>query len=62
MMDHEPKDWLEAELQDTLDEDFEIELEDAILSTEIRKIYRTHHPDQIDRRLYFTELLRLQAE
>ena len=27
-------DWLEAELQDTLDEDYEIELEDALLSLE----------------------------
>ena len=26
------KDWLDAELQDTLDEDYEIELEDAVLS------------------------------
>ena len=32
MQDQTPKDWLEAELQDTLDEDFEIEMEDAVLS------------------------------
>ena len=31
MQDHLPKDWLAAELQDTLDEDFELELEDAVL-------------------------------
>ena len=31
-------DWLEAELQDTLDEDYEIELEDALISLEIKKI------------------------
>ena len=61
-MNQEPKDWLEAELQDTLDEDVEIELEDAILSTEIKRIYRQMHPDQLDRKLYFQELLRLQSE
>ena len=57
-----PRDWLDAELQDTLDEDIEIELEDAVLSAEIRRIYRQSHPDQMDRKLYFQELLRLQTE
>lgn len=61
-MSDEPKDWLQAELQDTLDEDIEVELEDAILSAEIKKIYQGHHPDQMSRKLYFEELLRLQAE
>lgn len=61
-MSDEPKDWLEAELQDTLDEDIEVELEDAILSAEIRKIYQDNHPNQMSRKLYFEELLRLQAE
>lgn len=61
-MTDEPKDWLEAELQETLDEDYEIELEDAVLSAEIRRIYRESRPEQMDRKLYFRELLRLQAE
>jgi polyphosphate kinase 2 len=61
-MDDSANDWLAAELQETLDEDIEIELEDAVLSAEIRRIYRSHHPDQMDRKLYFTELLRLQSE
>ncbi len=61
--DHEPiPDWLEAELQDTLDEDYELEFDDAILSREIRRIYDARHPDQMDRKLYFRELLRLQGE
>ncbi|MFB2531311.1 polyphosphate kinase 2 [Paracoccus sp. p4-l81] len=55
-------DWLEAELADTLDEDFEIELEDAVLSQEIKKIYRETHPETIPRPQYFSALLRLQAE
>ncbi|TBN41107.1 polyphosphate kinase 2 [Paracoccus subflavus] len=61
-MTQEPKDWLEAELLDTLDEEYENELEDAFLSEEIRRIYREKRPDQMDRRLYFRELLRLQTE
>ncbi|MEI4486792.1 polyphosphate kinase 2 [Frigidibacter sp. MR17.14] len=55
-------DWLEAELADTLDEDYELELEDAVLSREIRRIYLKAHPEMIDRRVYFRELLRLQSE
>ena len=61
-MTDEPRDWLEAELQETLDEDYEIELEDAVLSEEIRRIYREKRPEQMDRKLYFRELLRLQTE
>ena len=34
------RDWLEAELADTLDEEIEAELEDVILSEEIAKIYK----------------------
>jgi polyphosphate kinase len=56
------RDWLEAELLDALDEEAELELEDAALSLEIARIYKDRHPDQIDRRVYFRELLRLQSE
>ncbi|WP_347266490.1 polyphosphate kinase 2 [Paracoccus sp. (in: a-proteobacteria)] len=62
MQDDPRKDWLESELQDTLDEDYEIELEDAVLSQEIARIYRETHPDQMPRPDYFRELLRLQSE
>ncbi len=55
-------DWLEAELLDAMDEEAELELEDSALSREIARIYRERHPDQLDRRVYFRELLRLQAE
>ncbi|PZX15539.1 polyphosphate kinase 2 [Celeribacter halophilus] len=60
--DKDAQDWLEAELADTLDEEWEIELEDSILSREIKKIYMKEHPDMLDRSVYFRELLRLQAE
>ncbi|WBU60658.1 polyphosphate kinase 2 [Paracoccus albus] len=61
-MEDQPQDWLEAELQDTLDEDYELELEDAVLSQEIKQIYRDTHPNQMDRKAYFQGLLRLQSE
>ncbi|MDO5643591.1 MAG: polyphosphate kinase 2, partial [Paracoccus sp. (in: a-proteobacteria)] len=61
-MDDETPDWLEAELLDSLDEDYELELDDAILSQEIKQIYRDTHPDQMDRKQYFRDLLRLQSE
>ena len=55
-------DWLEVELQDNLDEDFELELEDAFLSLEIKKIYKEKHKDTLPRKEYFLNLLKLQAE
>ena len=61
-MDEEQRDWLEAELADTLDEDYELEISEPALSLEIRKIYRKHHPPSLDRAEYFRNLLKLQAE
>ncbi|MBZ4691134.1 polyphosphate kinase 2 [Cereibacter changlensis] len=62
MQNSGPSDWLEAELADMIDEDYELELEDAALSREIARIYRARHPDTIDRRVYFDSLIRLQSE
>lgn len=57
------KDWLEAELADTLDEDYELEIsESGGLSEEIKKIYRKAHPPTMERRAYFHDLIRLQSE
>lgn len=56
------KDWLEAELEDTFDEDFEIELEDALLSLEIKKLYQSKHKETLPRKKYFLTLLKLQSE
>lgn len=55
-------DWLEAELADTLDEDYELEISEPALSLEIRKIYRRAHPKSLERDDYFRKLLTLQAE
>ncbi len=55
-------DWLEAELDDMLDEDYELEMSEPALSLELRRIYKKQHPPTLDRRVYFRTLLRLQAE
>src|SRR5262245_34635555 len=55
-------DWLEAELADTLDEDYELEIAEPALSEAISDIYKKNHPPSIDRRVYLRELLALQAE
>ena len=57
-----PRDWLEAELEDTLDELYENEFSEPMLTEEIRKIYKDKHPDMLDRRVYYRNLLRLQME
>ena len=56
------RDWLEAELADALDEDYELEISEPALSMEIRKIYKRNHPASIERREYFRHLLALQSE
>jgi polyphosphate kinase 2 len=60
--DVDGKDWLDAELADTLDEDYELELSEPALREEIRKIYNKTHPPTIERTQYFRHLLTLQAE
>lgn len=55
-------DWLKAELADTLDEDFELELSEPALSLELAKIYRKAHPAAMDRHAYFQALIGLQSE
>src|SRR6516164_5807641 len=60
--DVDGKDWLDAELADTLDEDYELELSEPALRDEIRKIYNKTHPPTIERTQYFRHLLALQAE
>ncbi len=55
-------DWLRAELEDTLDEDYELEMSDPELSIQLRKIYKHKHPPSLDRAVYFKSLLELQAE
>ncbi len=56
------EDWLMTELADTVDEDFEIELEDAVLSRQLAEVYKRAHPETVPRAEYLSSLLRLQAE
>ena len=56
------KDWLEAELEAELDEDYELDLDDAVLSEKVREIYERAHPPSLPRRDYLHQLLALQAE
>jgi polyphosphate kinase 2 len=58
----EGRDWLEAELEDTLDEDYELEMSEPALSMELRRIYKKKHPKTLDHVTYFKALLTLQAE
>src|SRR5262245_56419870 len=60
--DQASEDWLETELEDTFDEEYELELSDPALAETLRKIYRKAHPPSIARADYFRALLTLQAE
>ncbi|HKO91870.1 MAG TPA: polyphosphate kinase 2 [Polyangiaceae bacterium] len=55
------QEWLEVELQDMLDEDFELELE-HMPSPSLRQLHAADAPPALSRRDYFRHLLRLQTE
>jgi polyphosphate kinase len=57
-----PKTWVEAELEDSFDEELEMEIDDDRISRELKSITDLQHKSSIDRRFYFHELFRLQAE
>jgi len=54
--------WLSAEMEETLDDLFENEFSEPMLSDELRKVYEEKHPSDLDRRTYYENLLRLQIE
>ena len=54
--------WVDAELEDSFDEELEMEIDDERISRELRQITHMRHKSTLDRRTYFRELLRLQAE
>ena len=60
----DPKDFEpEFELEDIFDELYELELDDDVLiSKKVREVYKSARPPEMDRRLYFKELLKLQLE
>jgi polyphosphate kinase len=54
--------WVDAELEDSFDEELEMEIDDERIARELRTITDFRHKSTIERRTYFRELLRLQAE
>ena len=54
--------WVEAELEDSFDEELEMEIDDERISRELRAITDLKHSSSIERRVYFHELFRLQSE
>ena len=56
------QDRIQAELQDSLDEEFELELDDDRLEDVLGEVAARPDRDTIDRQVYFRELLDLQRE
>lgn len=54
--------WVELELEDSFDEELEMEIDDERIARELQDITDFKHKSTIDRRTYFHELFRLQAE
>ncbi|MBT6097455.1 MAG: polyphosphate kinase 2 [Marinovum sp.] len=54
--------WLSAEMEETLDDLFENEFSEPMLSDELRKVYKEKQPSDLDRKTYYENLLRLQIE
>ena len=49
-------------IDESLDEDFELDLEDAVLPRQIAAAYKELHPNPLPRGVYYSNLLRLQGE
>jgi len=58
----EPKSWVDAELQDSFDEELEMEIDDERVMADLRSITDLKLDAEVDRRTYFRNLLTLQAE
>jgi polyphosphate kinase 2 len=56
------RNWMELEFEETLDDLLEVEFNEPMLSEEVRKLYNKQHPEGLDGRVYYPNLLRLQAE
>ena len=56
------KSWIEAELEDSFDEELEMEVDDHRIARELGAIAELRHKSTLDRRVYFHELFRLQAD
>ncbi len=56
------KTWVDAELEDSFDEELEMEIDDERVARDLHNITSLKHEPAIDRRTYFYELFRLQSE
>ena len=56
------KSWVDAELEDSFDEEFEMEIDDLRAYGDLQKITNLKHDSALERREYFRHLLGLQAE
>lgn len=56
------KSWLDAELEDNLDEEIEMELDDLRVPPDLQALAKQRKTSEIDRDIYFRELYRLQTE
>ncbi|MEM8744951.1 MAG: polyphosphate kinase 2, partial [Pseudomonadota bacterium] len=60
--DSDQREWIERELEDSLDEELEMELDDDRIYGDFPKVAFKKPEPSLPRREYFSELLRLQAE
>ncbi|WP_211871258.1 polyphosphate kinase 2 [Neoroseomonas terrae] len=62
LKDPAERSWVDIELEDDFDEEFENEIDDGRIPPELRALLARRKKSTLDRNLYFRELMRLQAE
>ncbi|MGD9785097.1 MAG: polyphosphate kinase 2 [Hyphomicrobiaceae bacterium] len=60
--DSKPRDWVEAELEDSFDEELELEVDDQRVPFPAKELAAKRKKSEIDRKVYFRELFRMQTE
>ncbi len=60
--DAKSKSWVRLDLEDSLDEELELEIDDFRLDGLLERVTRFESTTSLDRQIYFHHLLRLQAE
>ncbi|MCB1503549.1 MAG: polyphosphate kinase 2 [Hyphomicrobiaceae bacterium] len=58
----EGRDWIDAELEDAFDEELELEIDDHRAPFNVKELAAKRKKSEIDRKVYFRELFRLQTE
>ncbi|MCB1528566.1 MAG: polyphosphate kinase 2 [Hyphomicrobiaceae bacterium] len=60
--DGKVRDWIDAELEDSFDEELEHEIDDLRAPLQLKELHVQRKKLEMDRRIYFYNLLRLQTE